>query len=92
MGEYRERMDRRKLLARLARGAVKNVAFSDLKKLVEGLGFELRRVSGSHHIYAHPEVPELVNLQDEQGQAKPYQVRQVLRLIERYGLRLRDDE
>ena len=53
-------MDRRKLLARLARGAVKNVAFADLQNLIEGLGFELRRVSGSHHIYAHPDVAELV--------------------------------
>ncbi len=85
-------MDRRKLLARLARGAVKNVAFADLQNLIEGLGFELRRVSGSHHIYAHPDVAELVNLQDARGQAKPYQVRQVLRLIERYGLRLKDDQ
>jgi predicted RNA binding protein YcfA (HicA-like mRNA interferase family) len=85
-------MDRRKLLARLARGAVANVGFADLQDLVEGFGFELRRTSGSHHIYAHPKVPELVNLQNVRGQAKPYQVRQVLRLVERYGLRLRDDQ
>jgi predicted RNA binding protein YcfA (HicA-like mRNA interferase family) len=85
-------MNRRKLLARLARGSVKNVAFTDLQNLVEGLGFELRRVSGSHHIYAHPEVQELVNLQDVRGQAQPYQIRQVLRLVEQYGLKLRDDQ
>jgi hypothetical protein len=40
-------------------------------------------VSGSHHIYAHPEVAELVNLQEVDGEAKPYQVRQVMRLVER---------
>ncbi len=84
-------MNRRKLLARLARGAVTNVAFADLEKLAEGLGFELRRVSGSHHIYGHPGVEELLNLQEVRGQAKPYQVRQLLRLVERYGLQLRDD-
>jgi len=84
-------MDRRKLLARLARGAVGNVKFADLQDLVEGLGFELRRTSGSHHIYAHPAIPELVNLQNVRGQAKPYQLRQVLRLVERYGLQLKDD-
>jgi hypothetical protein len=55
------------------------------------LGFELRRVSGSHHIYGHPDVEELLNLQEVRGQAKPYQVRQLLRLVERYGLRLEDD-
>ncbi|MDQ2759230.1 MAG: type II toxin-antitoxin system HicA family toxin [Actinomycetota bacterium] len=84
-------MNRRKLLARLARGAVANVAFTDLQNLVEGLGFDLRRVSGSHHIYAHPDVSELLNLQDVRGDAKPYQVRQVLRIVERYGLRLEED-
>ncbi len=78
-------MNRRRLLARLARGEVKNVAFADLRSLAEGLGFELRRGTGSHHIYVHPDVAELLNLQEVHGQAKPYQVRQLLRLVERYG-------
>ena len=39
---------------------------------------------GSHHIFVHPEVPEPLNLQDIRGQAKPYQIRQLLRLVERY--------
>ena len=34
--------------------------------------------------------PELVNLQDVGGEAKPYQIRQVLRLVERYNLQLED--
>jgi predicted RNA binding protein YcfA (HicA-like mRNA interferase family) len=75
---------------RLALGTVTNVAFTDLCKLAEALGFELRRVSGSHHVFAHPEVPQLINLQSLHGQAKPYQVRQLLRLVERYDLRLKD--
>jgi predicted RNA binding protein YcfA (HicA-like mRNA interferase family) len=75
---------------RLARGTVTNVAFADLCKLAEALGFELRQVRGSHHIFAHPEVPQLINLQSLHGQAKPYQVRQLLRLVERYDLRLKD--
>ncbi len=73
---------------RLARGEVANVAFDDMRRLVEGLGFELRRVSGSHHVFVHPEIPELINLQAVRGQAKPYQVRQFLRLVERYDLKL----
>jgi predicted RNA binding protein YcfA (HicA-like mRNA interferase family) len=83
-------MDERKLLMRLAGGAVTNVAFADLYSLAEGLGFELRRVSGSHHVFAHPDIPQLINLQAARGQAKPYQVRQLLRLVERYDLRLED--
>ena len=66
------------------------MAFADLCRLAEALGFELRRVSGSHHVFAHPEVPQLINLQSLHGQAKAYQVRQFLRLVERYDLRLKD--
>ena len=83
-------MDERKLLKRLARGAVANVAFADLCSLAEALGFELRRVRGSHHVFAHPDIPQLINLQSVHGQAKPYQIRQLVRLVERYDLRLKD--
>lgn len=55
---------------------------------MEAVGFEHQRTSGSHHIYAHPSVSELLNLQDVGGEAKPYQVRQLLRLAERYSLSL----
>jgi predicted RNA binding protein YcfA (HicA-like mRNA interferase family) len=75
---------------RLARGDVANVSFSDMRRLMEAFGFELRRTSGSHHVFVHPEVRELVNLQEVRGQAKPYQVRQFLRLVERYALRMED--
>jgi predicted RNA binding protein YcfA (HicA-like mRNA interferase family) len=84
-------MNRRRLLRRLASGALKNVAFSDLKNLVEGFGFRLDRVTGSHHIFVHPDIPELVNLQEVKGEAKPYQIRQFLRLVERHNLRLEED-
>jgi hypothetical protein len=49
-------------------------------------------VSGSHHIFAHEGVRELVNLQDVGGKAKPYQVRQLLDLVERYNLSLGGEE
>ena len=61
-----------------------------MRRLVESFVFELRRTSGSHHVFVHPEVRELVNVQEVRGQAKPYQVRQFLRLVERYALRLED--
>jgi len=54
-------------------------------------GFELRRTSGSHHVFMHLAVRELLNLQEVRGQAKPYQIRQFLRLVERYALTM-DDE
>jgi len=39
------------------------------------------RVKGSYHIFAHPQVRELVNLQEVKGEAKPYQIRQFLELV-----------
>ncbi|MBN1941754.1 MAG: type II toxin-antitoxin system HicA family toxin [Phycisphaerae bacterium] len=84
-------MNRRKLLKRLAGGSLQNVAFSDMTNLVEGFGFTLTRVSGSHHIFTHPEITELINLQNVKGQAKPYQIRQFLRLIERYNMKMETD-
>ena len=83
-------MSRKKLLRRLAGGALQNVAFRDMVNLVEGFGFRLKRASGSHHIFARPDIAEMLNLQDVNGKAKPYQIRQFLRLMERYDLRLED--
>ena len=51
----------------------------------------LSRVSGSHHIFTHPQVRELINLQEVNGQAKPYQIRQFLQLVERYSLTFEDE-
>ncbi len=44
-----------------------NVRFTDMCKLVEAFSFRLSRVKGSHHIFVHSLVPELVNLQEVQG-------------------------
>jgi hypothetical protein len=53
---------------------------------VGAFGFRLSRISGSHHIFVHDAIPELVNLQEVSGQAKPYQVRHFMRIVERYNL------
>lgn len=83
-------LNRRRLLRRLLGGS-RNVAFSDMVNLIEGFGFHLARQRGSHHIFTHPGIPELVNVQEFDGQAKPYQVQQFLKLVEKYGLRLEDE-
>jgi predicted RNA binding protein YcfA (HicA-like mRNA interferase family) len=84
-------MNRRRLLRRLAQGALANVSFNDFVRVVEGFGFHRIRVSGSHHIFAHENISELINLQSIQGEVKPYQIRQFLRLVERYNLKLADE-
>ncbi len=83
-------MNKRKILQKALEGS-KNIRFSDMVRLVEAFGFRLSRVSGSHHIFVHPDLAELLNLQEVDGKAKPYQIRQFLRLIERYNVRMEDD-
>ena len=80
------------LLTRLAQGELANVRFTDAQRLAEALGFELDRVRGSHHIYRHTAIGERINLQSRGGQAKPYQLRQLLDLVERHALRLKEDD
>jgi predicted RNA binding protein YcfA (HicA-like mRNA interferase family) len=69
---------------------VKKHLLLDFVLLVEGFGFHLSRVSGSHHIFVHPEIKELVNLQNVKGQVKPYQAKQLMELVERYSLELEE--
>lgn len=81
---------KRKLLEKILAGS-KNIQFDELVTLVEAFGFTLSRINGSHHIFTHPKIPEIVNLQNKKGKAVPYQVRQFLSLIEQYALKLKDE-
>ncbi len=75
-----------KLLARILSGAAdKNLAFSDLRAALLRLGF-VERVKGGHHIFYRTGIEEILNLQDKNGQAKPYQVKQVRDVIVKYRL------
>ena len=80
-------MNKRKLLEKALTGS-RNISFKEMISLVEAFGFRLSRVKGSHLIFVNPQIPELVNLQEQDGKAKPYQIRQFLQLIERYHLDL----
>jgi len=83
-------MNKRKLLAK-ALSSPQSIRFREMVTLAEAFGFRLSRVSGSHHIFVHPLVRELVNLQNVRGYAKPYQVRQFLWLVEHYDLKMGDE-
>lgn len=63
-----------------------NIRFDELCTLLESLGF-MRRVRGSHYIFRKTGVPERTTLQHDANHAKPYQVRQVRRVILRHKLR-----
>lgn len=80
---------KQKLLKRILNNP-KDVGFDDMVKIVESFGFELGRISGSHHVFSHPELSEIINLQNVGGKAKSYQVKQFIAVIERYNLQMRD--
>ena len=84
-------MNRRKLLQSILQGSHQNISFSDLANLLVGFGFHETRIRGSHHMFRHPAVPELVNLQPQQGQVKAYEIREILRLVRRYNLKLEEE-
>ena len=84
-------MNRRKLLKKLSDGSFNNVSFTDARNLLEGFGFHLSRINGSHHVFTNVGIQEQINFQDVNGEAKPYQLRQLIRLVERYNLNLEDE-
>jgi len=64
----------------------KNVRFERLCKIAEAFGFRFRGGKGSHRVYVREGVKEILNFQDVSGKAKPYQVRQFIKITEKYGL------
>lgn len=64
----------------LAGNADSNVRFDELCALMTAKGFRMRS-EGSHFIFTRAGVRERINLQREGSKAKPYQVRQVRKVL-----------
>jgi len=64
----------------------KNVRFEELCRAAELFGFEFRGGKGSHRIFVKDGVREMLNFQEVKGKAKPYQVKQFIKIIESYNL------
>ena len=63
--------------------------FVDLVDLAYGFGLRETRVVGSHRIFAHPDHRErALSLQPRRGEAKPYQIRELLAFVDDYDLTL----
>jgi predicted RNA binding protein YcfA (HicA-like mRNA interferase family) len=78
-------MKKRRLYPVLKRNP-KNIKFRRICIIAEAFGFIMRRGKGSHHIFSRSGVEELLNFQNVSGKAKPYQVKQLIKIIEKYGL------
>jgi len=64
------------ILAILSGSSDSNVSFKDLQNVLDYFGFTYR-IKGSHHIYAHLNMNEIINIQPLGSKAKAYQVKQV---------------
>ena len=60
------------------------IRFSDLCKVCDHFFEEPRKISGSHRVYKTPwQGNPRINIQNNKGKAKSYQVRQVLLALEK---------
>jgi predicted RNA binding protein YcfA (HicA-like mRNA interferase family) len=55
----------RRLLDKLLRGSM-DIRFDEFVLLLERFGFELDRMRGSHHVFSHPEIAELLSRSSDQ--------------------------
>ena len=64
----------------------KNIRFDTMCRIVEMFGFQFKGGKGSHRIYKKEGVRELLNFQNFNGKAKAYQVKQFVKIIQKYNL------
>jgi len=80
------------LLIRILTGSFDaSISFVDLCQLLMKFGFN-ERIKGDHNIFSKNEILEIINIQPAGSKAKAYQVKQVRNLIQKYKLKLDNDE
>ena len=80
-------VNKRKLFQQIL-NSQKNVKYNDFVVILEAFGFFRSRGEGSHSIFKNEKVREIINIQNVDGEAKPYQIRQFLSLLEKYNLKM----
>ncbi|MCL1864577.1 MAG: type II toxin-antitoxin system HicA family toxin [Spirochaetes bacterium] len=80
-------MNKQRLLYQILNNQ-KNVKFNDFVTILEAFGFFRTRTSGSHNIFKNNSVNEIINIQNVNGEAKPYQIKQFFSLVEKYNLKM----
>jgi predicted RNA binding protein YcfA (HicA-like mRNA interferase family) len=75
-----------KLYAALLADPRGTVSFRDFERPLRAFGFEHVRTGGSHHVYANPAIPPRFPVQPSGREAKQYQVREFLGLVEAHHL------
>ncbi len=83
-------MNKRRIFEELKKNP-KNIRFEKLCKAAEVFGFRFKSQKGSHRIYVKDGIKEMLNFQNVGGKAKPYQVKQFIKIIEQYEFITEDD-
>ncbi|WP_167145186.1 toxin HicA [Actinomyces sp. ZJ308] len=72
-----------KILAKMQENP-RSIAYTELMKVCEHYFGEPRKTGGSHAVFKTPWPGDpRVNIQNDHGQAKPYQVKQVLTAVQK---------
>jgi predicted RNA binding protein YcfA (HicA-like mRNA interferase family) len=77
-----------KLLAAARSGS--SLTFREFEALMAAFGFALRATQGSHRLWKHAASGVKLSIQTDGKDAKRYQIRQFLAIIDQYGLELDD--
>ena len=83
-------MNKQKLFKQILNNQ-KNVKFDDFVTILNAFGFYCTRTNGSHNIFKNELIPEFINAQNVNGEAKPYQIKQFFALAEKYNLKMEDN-
>ncbi len=73
-------MSKKDKLLELLKSSPNNVTFGDIRKLLELEGFDLDRITGSHHIFKRNEVVLVIPVHN--NRVKSIYVKRVIELIE----------
>ena len=82
-------MKKHKILLKILSGS-RNITFEEFVSVIISFGFREVRSKGSHHIYKKEGIEELINIQNVEGKAKNYQIKQFISIIEKYNIPLED--
>ena len=64
----------------------KNISEEDMVFFLSKIGAIHRRTKGSHMQYSIEDIPELINIQPKNGKIKPYQVKEIRNIVNKYKL------
>jgi hypothetical protein len=84
-------MRRREIYETLIRNP-RNIRSEFLCKAAIRFGFTRKGGKGSHQVFTRAGIAEILNVQEVSGKAKPYQVKQLCRVIEKYSLLEEEDD